>query len=228
MDRPTCHHVFCSLPHHFGNNASISDLDRGITLQEFSEFCAKWGLLRRGVAVFWVLTAALSGCSADSDSALPVAPAAAPANRCGSDGFLATELFGALQARLQWNAADLECEGMPRPDGDGARLRFAGDLEGRQIAFINALPDLRRGVAGKELPSMVTVIEEGSGRFFSTVDSNVCWTDIAELEAIDPSDANYRIGGRLYCVAPLTQVNGASEILIRDLEFRGLLTWGGS
>lgn len=117
---------------------------------------------------------------------------------------------------------------MPRPDGDGARLRFAGGLSDRQIAFIIALPGLRRGVMSKELPTTVTLIEEGGGRFFSTVDQDLCWTDILELEADDRSEENYRISGRLYCVAPLTQVNGESDVLIPELEFRGQLDWGGS
>ena len=175
-----------------------------------------------------MLTAVLCGCSAESDSDPAAELAAAAGHACGMDGFLSTELFGALQVRLQWSAADLECEGMPRPGGDGARLRFAGDANGTRIAFIIALPGLQRGIAASELPTTVTVIEEGGGRFFSTADSNICWTDIAELESTDASETNFRIAGRLYCVAPLVQVNGESDVLIRDLEFRGLLHWGAS
>jgi hypothetical protein len=228
MDRPTGRHVFCSLLDHFGNNASISDHGQGNTLQEFSRICAKYRSRTWRIGAICTLAALLSGCSTERDPALAVEPAATPGYRCGTDGFLSTELFGALQAKLQWTAADLECEGMPRPDGDGARLRFAGDANGTPVAFIIALPELRRGQPGKELATTVTVIEEGGGRFFSTADSHICWTDITELESIDATDANYRIAGKLYCVAPLVQVNGESDVLIRDLAFRGLLHWGAS
>ncbi|MDH4126957.1 MAG: hypothetical protein OEV69_15120 [Gammaproteobacteria bacterium] len=197
-------------------------------MQKVSSFCAKYRRMLRRFGCYGLLVTVVFGCSRGSDSAPAVAPPMPPAYHCGSDGFLSSELFGAYQAHLQWSAADLECEGMPRPDGEGARLRFAGKLDGRQIAFIIALPELRRGVPGKELATTVTLIEEGSGRFFSTADQNTCWTDIVELENIDASDASYRIAGRLYCVSPLMQVNGESDVLIRDLQFRGQLDWSGS
>ncbi len=177
---------------------------------------------------FCALVAAVYGCSPDSSPAPAIAQPAIPGYDCGSDGFLATELFGALQVDLQWAAAELECEGMPRPDGDGARLRFAGELGGRPLAFIIALPGLRRGIMSKELATTVTLIEEGGGRFFSTAERDICWTDILQLEAVDGSERNYRISGQLYCMAPLTQVNGESDVLIRELLFRGQLDWGGS
>jgi len=211
---------------HFGNNALFSDSGQVDTLHEFSKFCAKSSraLLRAGLCT--AIAAGLSSCDAGGDTA-PVSPAAAAViPRCGSDGYLATEIFGALQARLEWTTTELECGGMPRPNGDGARLRFAGPLgDAQQLTFIIALPDLRRGATATELATTVTLIEEGSGRFFSTASTDICWTDITRLEAVHASDSHYQIGGNLYCVAPLTQVNGDSDILIRDLEFRGLLDW---
>ena len=118
---------------------------------------------------------------------------------------------------------------MPRPGGDGVRLRFAGDTDGEhKIAFIIALPELRRGETGNEYQSKVTVIEEGVGRFFTTGDNDICWTDIVELESADESDSDFSIGGTLYCVAPLTEINGDSDITIRDLKFRGQLDWNPS
>lgn len=195
-------------------------------MQVFSSFCAKCSLLLSRFGGVCALVAAACGCSADDNSAAAVANPVTPSYRCGSDGYLTTELFGAIQAELQWSAAELECEGMARPDGEGARLRFAGAFDGRRIAIIIALPELRRGITGKELATTVTVIEEGSGRFFSTADQDICWTDVAELQTVDESNGRYRISGQLYCVAPLTQVNGGSDILVRDLEFRGQLDWG--
>lgn len=177
-------------------------------------------------ALLWALLALLSGCQASHESGASAGPDAATLP-CGKDGFLNTELFGALQGPLQWSAADLECEGMPRPHGDGARLRFAGKAgEMQALAFIIALPDLRRGSTGREMRTTVTVIEEGGGRFFSSADNDICWTDVTRLEALD--EARFAIDGELYCLAPLIEVNGASEVLIRDLEFRGLLDWNAS
>ena len=72
------------------------------------------------------------------------------------------------------------------------------------------------------------MIQEGVGRFLTTGDKAICWTDIAELESVDESDSNFLIGGTLYCVAPLAEINGDSDITIRDLKFRGQLDWNSS
>ena len=118
---------------------------------------------------------------------------------------------------------------MPRPDGDGARLRFAGTVGGEyELAFIIAIPDLMPDELGKELQSKVTIIEEGAGRFFSNADQDTCWTDIVELEALPGSDSQIAVRGALYCVAPLVEVRGDSDITLGDFSFRGLLDWDAS
>jgi hypothetical protein len=53
----------------------------------------------------------------------PVAAMQTPG--CGSDGALVVEIYGGVRASIDWDAGVLECQGMPRPDGEGARLRFA-------------------------------------------------------------------------------------------------------
>ena len=160
------------------------------------------------------------------DTATAALPEAAPPARCGAQGYLSTELFGALAGKIEWLATDFECEGMQRPDGDGARLRFAGQVrDDMKIAFIISLPQLRRGETGNELESKATVIEEGVGRFFTTGDNDICWTDILEFENVDDSESEFLVGGTLYCVAPLAEINGDSDITIQDLRFRGLLDW---
>ncbi|MGI9219561.1 MAG: hypothetical protein ACR2QS_00830 [Woeseiaceae bacterium] len=178
---------------------------------------------------FLPLALILISCEVASDED-PAPPAAEPVSLdCGPNGYLTTELFGALAGKIEWKATDLVCEGMPRPDGDGARLRFAGTVEPDfEIAFIIALPDLNRGETGKELRSKITIIEEGAGRFFSNADQDTCWTDIDELVANDDAETQFDVGGSLYCVAPLVEINGESDITLGDLTFRGLLDWEAS
>ena len=202
-------------------------------MQRIPSICADYGRFVVGIGLISALLGTVSACEPADEAAAAVTPAIEPAAeiayQCGDDGFLETELFGALETALNWTASDLKCEGMPRPNGDGARLRFAGSTtDGRQIAFIIALPDLRRGAAGIELQSNVTVIEEGQGRFFGNADVDVCWTDITNLEHVADSDAVFSVSGNLYCVAPLAEINGESDVLIRDLKFRGLLDWNAS
>ena len=156
-------------------------------------------------------------------------PDATPPALCGEQGYLKTEIFGALASKIDWTAEHLECEGMPRPGGDGVRLRFAGHVQGdHKLAFIIALPGLRRGETGAEYQSKVTVIEEGVGRFFTTGEKEICWTDIVELEGEADTDSKFIVSGTLYCVAPLVEVNGDSDMTISDLRFRGTLDWDAS
>ena len=169
--------------------------------------------------------AALSSCQRN-DAELPAATASA----CDESGFLSTEVHGAINTSFDWQSPDLACEGMPRPEGDGARLRFAGitgDAEAPQtVAFILGIPELREGETGSELPTNVTLTAEGTGRFFSTQDTNGCWTDVNQQVStgVDAS-RQYLIRGTVYCVAPLGELNGTSSISFSELEFSGRLSW---
>ena len=174
--------------------------------------------------------AALACLAACGDTPEPAAlpdllPPSSQASGCGEQGYLRTTLYGALSGTLDWSAGDLDCEGMPRPGHAGARLRFAGAAEGQSLAIILALPGLEQGVTARELGSNVTVIEEGSGRFFSTSGLGSCWTDIVEQRQTDDDSDAYFIAGTLYCIAPLAEVNGDASITVRELHFGGMLDW---
>ncbi len=202
-------------------------------MQGIKGICAECGRFLIEIAALAAVLILISGCDFDQklavDSATTAVPEVAPTVSCDEQGYLSTELFGALAGKIEWTATDLQCEGMPRPAGNGARLHFAGNVQSDlKIAFIIALPELRPGDTGTEYQSKVTVIAEGVGRFFSTGDNDICWTDILELESIEDSDSNFSIGGTLYCVAPLPEINGDSDITIRDLNFRGQLDWNSS
>lgn len=169
-----------------------------------------------------------AGCRPAAD---PEAGAVAvePVLRCGDAGGLNTELYGAVQAQVRWDRNELECSGMPRPEGAGVRLRFAG-LAGpdHPVAFIIAIPGFARDTADREFSSNVTFIEEGAGRFFSTPDLDNCLASIDSLTALDEAGEEFAIAGALWCVAPLPEVNGSSSVSIPELQFTGLLDWGAS
>jgi hypothetical protein len=171
----------------------------------------------------------LAACNPESPQA-PVRMAAA----CPAGGALIANVFGTLEGRLEWRGDELECEGMPRPHGEGARLRFAGPAlagsEAERLAFIIAMPALEKGQAGSELEAGVTLILEDTGRFYSSPEQAGCWADIVVHEpAVDAGGPDgsdeYRISGLLYCLSPLAELNGTASVSLRDLEFSGRLDW---
>jgi hypothetical protein len=176
--------------------------------------------LLAGTALAW-----LAGCGdAPEPAARPALLPPPPASSdCGDRAYLRTNFYGEFSGPVDWVAPHLECEGMPRPDGAGARLRFAGQAGDMSLAIIIAMPDFERGMEARELGSNVTVIEEGGGRFFSTSGIDSCWTDVFQQQETG-EDVNF-VAGRLYCIAPLAEVNGDSSVTLRELEFGGYVDW---
>src|SRR5690606_29537705 len=126
-----------------------SDQRERHTLQVFQSNMAPFHVrARRSLALYLILLPLAAGCGNEEK-----APAAATAN-CVDDGVLAGETYGAIVSTLDWRGDKLECEGMPRPNGEGARLRFAGPAtaegETLNLAFIIALPRLEQGKSARE------------------------------------------------------------------------------
>ena len=148
---------------------------------------------------------------------------------CSADGYLTTALYGAIEAGIDWPAGNLTCEGMPRPEGEGARLRFSGPVLDAQdehtVALIFGIPDLTEGATASELPTNVTLVQEGAGRFFGTRDTDGCWTDVTSHDLLAAETASYQISGKVYCVSPLAELNGNASVNFTELSFSGQIRW---
>jgi len=152
-------------------------------------------------------------------------PPALVESGCGENGALQTALFGSLETTVSWPGSEMICESMLRPDGQGVRLRFAGDVSGERLAIIIAVPGLQSAEPAVGLPSNVTITVEGSGRFFSTPNLDTCWTDVKSPTAVSGEKASYAISGTLYCVSPLGEVNGDAAVSIPELSFTTIVNW---
>lgn len=166
----------------------------------------------------------LASCKAEQETVSAVATIPTE-SACGDSGALRTTLFGGIEADIQWSASDMECDSMLRPDGDGLRMRFAGEVSGETLAIIIAMPALQADEVGLEIPSNVTVTVEGSGRFFSTPNLDACWTEIASQTRLPGQEDARTIAGTLYCVAPLGEINGDAAVTIPTLEFSSIANW---
>jgi hypothetical protein len=207
-------------------------MNRPEPLQIIQKKCAPSRPFVSPGGLFLAVLALLAACepAAEPEPNAAIPSEEEPVLLCGNEGRLSAELYGAIAIEVDWNKNDLECAGMPRPEGRGARLRFAGktadgDL---QLAIIMAIPDLERDVQNGEFSVNVTLIEEGNGRFFSTPDLNNCLVDITSATGLDDSGDRYSIAGELLCVTPLPEINGDSSVSIPKMLFSGLLDWSAS
>jgi hypothetical protein len=160
--------------------------------------------------------------------ASPPEPDISVETSCGDNGRLAAQLYGSITREISWSSGELECESMLRPDGKGIRLRMVGRAADSRLAIILAMPELERGRTTVESPTVVTLTVEGSGRFFSTPTLDSCWSDIAAQEPVDDGSDRYTISGKLFCVAPLGEINGDAAISIPELEFSGIIEWSAT
>jgi len=144
------------------------------------------------------------------------------------DGFLRGRFFGALSLTPDWSGADLFCDGMPRPDGDGVRLFFAREQPGGgRVSVLIGIDGRTEDLVGAERPANVTVIDERSGRFFSSGRSGRCWATInsvTDLPRARDGHAGHRIDGLVYCVGALPSVGDRSSLTLSELRFAGRVT----
>ena len=145
------------------------------------------------------------------------------------DGFLAMRLRGSIEAEVQWREPQLDCTGMPRPDGRGLRLRFAGLLPGNSaLAIVFAAPELGMGVSTRNVPVNVTLIDEAGERIYGTQGESRCMFDSVEQRPL--SDAavpphTYQVSARGFCTGPARALDGNGGVLLTRFDFAGRVTF---
>lgn len=153
------------------------------------------------------------------------------ADRClpGGDGFLSMRLRGSIEADLVWREPELECTGMPRPDGRGLRLRFAGPLPGSgMLAIVFAAPGLGMGDSARGVPVNVTLLDEAGQHIYGTRGDSRCTFDSLEQQPL-PDGAlpphTFRVSGRGFCTVPARAVDGEGFVLLTRFDFMGRVTF---
>ena len=146
------------------------------------------------------------------------------------DAFLEARLAGAIDAELNWQAADMQCDGMRRPDGLGLRVTFSGAAGGERLTLVFGAPRLAEGAAARAVPVNVTLIREG-GALYGTRGEDKCVLDEVRQEPL-PAPAGehhyryWRIEAHGFCLEPARAVAGGRDaILVSRFDFRGRLAW---
>ena len=146
------------------------------------------------------------------------------------DAYLEARLAGAIDAELRWQAADMQCEGMRRPDGKGLRVMFTGAVGQERLTLVFAAPRLAEGASASAVPVNVTLIREG-GAVYGTRGDDKCLLDEVRQQALPPdavrhTEHRWRIEARGFCLEPARAIGDARDaILVSRFDFRGQLAW---
>jgi hypothetical protein len=142
------------------------------------------------------------------------------------NGYLHARIRGALNIDIDWDNAEIECDGGPRPDGSGVRVSFAGPPhgDGRRMRMVFGVGSVHEGRNGRDLPTNLTVIFEGEDRLFATRGSDHCTVDELHQErvgALGGPKRSWRIIARGFCIAPASTLNSDARILVSRFDFAG-------
>ena len=143
------------------------------------------------------------------------------------DGFITMRLRGSIERQVHWTEPALECTGMSRPDGKGLRVRFAGTLDGGELAVVFAAPELGIGSSARAVPVNVTLLDGAGERIYGTQGDSRCEFDAVDQRPIEDSTRpgrSYRISARGFCVAPARALDGDGSVLLTRFDFAGRVT----
>lgn len=140
------------------------------------------------------------------------------------DAYLSGTLYGGIERRIEWRGADMHCTGGTRPGGAGIRLVFAAPERtgGERLVFVIGISGTLDELMQTERPANVTVIDELSGRFFSSRGRDRCWTTVTSVDS-DSGREDIRIGGDVYCSGSLPSLSDGGSISLRNFRYSGRL-----
>ena len=165
-----------------------------------------------------------------SPASPPAEPAAGAATKTGcfdtGDGYLRARMRGALDLDLDWKNSQMECEGGPRPSGNGVRVSIGGPArgEGRRIRIVFGVAGVSEGTGGETLRTNVTIFFEGESRVFATKGDDKCIVDKLTQQRVEPLGADraiYRVEARGFCLGPASSLSSSERVLLTSFDFAG-------
>ncbi|HSQ70570.1 MAG TPA: hypothetical protein VLM41_10840 [Steroidobacteraceae bacterium] len=137
---------------------------------------------------------------------------------------LQARLQGAIDGEIDWSAGGGSCLGGVRPDGSGLRMVFRGAAPaGEPLLIVIGAGPVAPGTSARNVPANVTIVIEGSGRFYATQGDDKCALDTLDQESVDGEPGLLRVTGRGYCVQPARAVGGDGSVLISRFDLLALV-----
>jgi len=161
-------------------------------------------------------------------STAPIAPIApvAPASCLESgDGYFRARLAGAIEANIDWPNSGTQCEGESKNAPPGVRLSFQRVPSGApDLLFVIGLSGVREGRSGREMRANLTIIVQGTDRFFGTQGDSRCTVDSLSQRRLGAAKV-YRVEARGFCTQPAHAVRGDGAVLVSTFEFAGMVRY---
>jgi hypothetical protein len=133
---------------------------------------------------------------------------------------------GTLDLDLDWKDSQMQCEGGPRPSGNGVRVSIGGPIrgDGRRIRMVFGIGGVAEGGGGNNLKTNVTILFEGEQRVFATLGDDKCTVDSLSqrrVESLGPGRAIYRVEARGFCLGPATSLSRGERVILTSFDFAG-------
>ncbi|HEY6125706.1 MAG TPA: hypothetical protein VIV63_13725 [Steroidobacteraceae bacterium] len=127
---------------------------------------------------------------------------------------------------LDWKDVQMQCEGGPRPSGNGIRVSIGGPERGdeRRIRLVFGIAGVGEGRGGQTLRTNVTILFEGERRVFATLGDDKCTVDSLtqqRVESLGGNRAIYRVEARGFCLGPATSLSKGERMLLTSFDFAG-------
>ncbi len=141
-------------------------------------------------------------------------------------GYLRARIRGAMDLDLNWKNADMQCEGGPRPSGNGIRVSIGGPggNDGHRIRLVFGVAGIAEGHGGQNLRTNVTILFEGEKRIFATKGDDKCTVDSLTQERVESLAADraaYRVTARGFCLGPATSLSREERLVLTSFDFAG-------
>ncbi len=181
------------------------------------------GIAPRAAALAaWAVLAAACGHAETPSPPVAATPANKPELLCATapEGSLRARLQGAIDAELDWSPPQVApCLGGTRPQGDGVRLVYKGELNGTPLLIVIGVASLAHDTASaRNVPANVTLVREGEGDFYSTQGDDKCALDEVRQEPIAGQTGRYRLSARGYCTQPARALSGSGAVLVTRFD----------
>lgn len=168
------------------------------------------------------LTAAACGHAEEhaAEKAVTTAAPMDPANCVPADeGALRARLQGEIDAEIEWGAESAHCLGGVRPQGDGVRLLYRGTTGATgPLLIVFGLAPLRAGESARNVPTNLTLVREGTGRFYATRGQDKCAFDEIRQTPVEGAPNLHRLEGRGYCTQPARALAGDGAVLVSRFD----------